>query len=90
MIDLLAIPTIITPFVDEIILIAHLFDLLHKAVPSQEPLPLYVILVLSLERVIFEPENSGIKVNFSKEGLILKVPGQGSVYAVATGLALRS
>ena len=28
--------------------------------------------------------------NFSKEGLALKIPGQGSFYAVATGLALRT
>ncbi|OGD94072.1 hypothetical protein A2697_03645 [Candidatus Curtissbacteria bacterium RIFCSPHIGHO2_01_FULL_41_44] len=45
----------------------------------------------------FLAERTSIEVNmgdpwadFSKEGLILKVPGQGSVYAVATGLALRS
>ncbi|MCR4324117.1 MAG: type IV pilus assembly protein PilM [Candidatus Curtissbacteria bacterium] len=29
-------------------------------------------------------------VDFVKEGLITKIPGQGTVYAVATGLALRS
>lgn len=28
-------------------------------------------------------------LNFNKEGLILKIPGQGSFYCVATGLALR-
>jgi type IV pilus assembly protein PilM len=45
----------------------------------------------------FLAERTSIEVNlgdpwadFSKEGLILKVPGQGSVYAVATGLALRT
>ena len=29
-------------------------------------------------------------INFSKEGLIQKIPGQGSFYAVATGLATRN
>ncbi len=39
----------------------------------------------SMEVVLADPW-----VNFSKEGLILKIPGQGSFYSVATGLALRS
>ena len=39
----------------------------------------------SMEVILADPW-----ADFSKNGLILKVPGQGSFYSVATGLALRT
>src|SRR4030042_3249520 len=42
------------------------------------------------ERTSLEVSSGDAWADFKKEGLILKLPGQGSVYTVATGLALRS
>lgn len=42
------------------------------------------------ERTSLEVSSGDAWYDFSKEGVILKKPGQGSLYAVATGLALRS
>ena len=41
------------------------------------------------ERTSLEVSLGDAWADFSKEGLVLKMPGQGSIYAVATGLALR-
>ena len=43
-----------------------------------------------VERTSLEVSMADPWASFFKEGLILKLPGQGSVYAVATGLALRT
>lgn len=42
------------------------------------------------ERTSLEVSLADPWVNFTKDGLIQKIPGQGAFYAVATGLALRS
>ena len=42
------------------------------------------------ERTNFEVLLGDAWTDFAKEGLILKLPGQGSFYSVATGLALRT
>lgn len=45
----------------------------------------FLVARTNLETILGDPWT-----NFVKEGLVLKIPGQGSLYSVATGLALRA
>ena len=91
---------VIKPILDVIVIeITKAIDFAHSHLNKQEiariiitgggahlpGLSEYLVEKTSLEVALGDPW-----VDFVKEGLVLKLPGQGSFYSVATGLALRS